>query len=81
MNFTQFLLRESIAPNKFIITGDGRDVEEFISVTDTINVVEQIPSNNGNHVVTAINTVPTGFEIVVSSAITTSADTGFLETT
>ena len=91
MDFAQFLLRETIAPNSLIITGDGRDPENFFQVGQTINVVEQFepapaapftPSpNNGNHVVTAINTIPTGYEIKVSSTITSNTDTGFLETT
>jgi len=87
IDFTQFLLRETIAPNKLIITGDGRDPSDYFQVGDTINVVEQYTTyptsspNNGNHTVTAINTIPTGYEIVVSSTITSNTDTGFLETT
>jgi len=87
IDFTQFLLRETIAPDKLIITGDGRDPEDFFQVGDTINVVEQhttyptLSPNNGNHIVTAINTISTGYEIEVSSTITTNSDTGFVETT
>jgi len=81
-DFVQFLINHTEPGNVIILASDGRDPLEFMAVGDTINIAGQLPENNQQWIISALNASSAGFEVTVSGgSLTPSTNTGFLETT